>query len=124
MSSSDEIGEADRTHRGKPALSSEHHDLVDQLVELWRSHTGWDGILRLETGRKLNASLGPPTEKSPASRRVVRVLAEQLGVAVCDVGRMRRRAHQIDALVDSYSSVTDRLRPEEVFPRLLEIENE
>lgn len=127
MSSSDEIGKADRTRSDKPALSSEHRDLVDQLAELWLSRTGWDRLGRDKLGGILNAALGPPTEPSPVARRVVRALAERMGVTAADLGRMRRSVHRFGRLCAevraTQSPVTARPRPED-FPRLLVIEGE
>jgi len=128
MDSSDETREANRTRSNKQVLSAEHRELVDQLAERWRSHTGWDGEIRYNTGRMLNATLGPPTERSPEAQRVMTALAEKMGVAASDLGRMRRSGHRFDNILAklraTYPAVTNPPRPEEVFPRLLVVEGE
>jgi hypothetical protein len=75
------------------ATSAQDRKLLGRLVKLWKSQAEHDHGTRYETGRLLNERLGPPNERQPQGRRVLKQAAERLGIAESDLNRMRWYAH-------------------------------
>lgn len=68
---------------------SDDNQLLDNLVDLWKSHNERSLRVRMETGRLLNARLGSPTERQPRGQRVLRQAADKLHTAQSELSRMR-----------------------------------
>jgi hypothetical protein len=96
MDSATQVRPANATKTDDRTTSAEDHKLVDRLVRLWRSKVERDLRTRYMTGRLLNERMGPPTERQPQGRRVLKKAAERLWLAESDLNRMRWYAHLID----------------------------
>jgi len=94
--------------------------LLDRLVKLWGDHAERDLGTRHQTGKLLNERLGPPTKSQPHGQRVLKMVAEKLGIAESDSNRMRWFAHFVDvnALRQSHPEVDSWTRFKEALPSL------
>lgn len=97
MGSSIKVHQADGTKNDDQATVAKDQKLVDRLVILWRSNAERDLGTRHQTGSLLNERLGPPDKRQPHARRVLKKVAEQLGIAESDLNRMRWFAYLVDA---------------------------
>ena len=97
MDSATQVRPAKTTKDDDRATSTKDRKLVDRLVNLWRSNAERDLGTRHQTGRLLNERLGSPEKRQPHSRRVLKMVAGELGIAESDLNRMRWYAHLVDA---------------------------
>lgn len=77
-----------------------HQQMIDRLADLWQGHEKRGLTVRWEMGKLLNKSLGPPTERHPYGRQVLKRAAQQLGISLCDLSRMRSFAAGCESLDD------------------------
>jgi hypothetical protein len=97
MDSATQDHPANTTKDDDRATPAKDRKLVDRLVNLWKSNAERDLTTRHQTGRLLNERLGPPDKRQPHARRVLKMVAEGLGIAESDLNRMRWYAHLVDA---------------------------
>jgi hypothetical protein len=88
---------ANTTKDDDRASQAKDRKLVDRLVNLWKSHAERDLETRHQTGRLLNERLGSPDRRQPHARRVLKMVAGEVGIAESDLNRMRWYAHLVDA---------------------------
>jgi len=62
------------------AQTMSEDQLLTELVRRWTSHQEDGQKVRLEMGQLLNKHLGPPTERQPHGREVVKRAAERLDI--------------------------------------------
>jgi hypothetical protein len=98
MGSSLKVHSLNDTNGVDQGPSAQDHKLLGQLAKLWKSHAECDLGTRHQTGKLLNGRLDPPTKRFPQGRKVLKMVAEQLGIAESDLNRMRWFAHLFDDL--------------------------
>jgi hypothetical protein len=93
MDSAIQVHPANTTKDDDRATPTKDRKLVDRLVNLWRSNAERDLGTRHETGRLLNKRLGSPDRRQLHARRVLKMVAGEVGIAESDLNRMRWYAH-------------------------------
>lgn len=71
---------------------------IRQLVDFWKPHHQKGLTVRHETGRMLNALIGPPSVRQDYGARVLERVSEQIGVSRSELSRMRKFAEVIPDL--------------------------
>ena len=77
--------------------------------------------MRFDTGKTLNDRLGPPTSRLPRGEGVMGLLAEQSGLSVSSLNRMRWFAYRFDTFEEFKASKPDIDSWEKVCVLLVEI---
>jgi len=93
MGSSDKVHPANGTDNADQGPSAQDRKLLDLLAKLWKSQAASDLGARHRTGTLLNERLGAPTARQSHGRRVLKLVAEKLGIAESDLNRMRWLSH-------------------------------
>jgi len=121
MGSSELDHPANGTKTDDQVNAADDRKLLDHLVKLWRSHAARDLGTRHQTGKLLNERLGPPDERQPHARRVLKTAAQRLKIAESDLNRMRWFAHlfaDVAALRQAHPQITNWTRFKEALPSL------
>jgi hypothetical protein len=96
MHSATQVLPANGTKNDDLATPAKDRKLVDRLVNLWKSNAERDLGTRHQTGRLLNERLGSPDRRQLHARRVLKMVAGEVGIAESDLNRMRWYAHLAD----------------------------
>jgi hypothetical protein len=106
-------------------LSRDDRTLLDRLAKLWRDRHASDLGTRHQTGVLLNRRLGPPTARQSRGQKVLKLVAQGLGLAESELNRMRWFAHLFADLADlrarhpeidswtRFKAMLPRLKPDE-----------
>jgi len=73
---------------------------LNELVEKWADHRRVDLELRYQTGQLLNERYGSPDKRQNRGKGILERVAEQLGVAVSELSRMRSFAYNFKTSQD------------------------
>jgi hypothetical protein len=106
-------------------LTNEDLQMIDRLVEHWRSYNekARENVLvtRHLLGRTLNEHLGPPSMRQPRGEEVVKRAAQRLGLHVSELNRMRWFAHHFSSVSDlkgRHPEVSTWTKVKELLPEL------
>jgi len=96
--------------------------LLDRVAKLWGDQAERDLGARHQTGKLLNERLGTPDKRQPHARRVLKMVAERLGIAESDLNRMRWFADRfvdLTAFRQVHPDITNWTGVKEVLPSLM-----
>ena len=94
------LGSANQTTADSSAIPFEEQlkETISELVVLWKPHHREGLTVRLETGRKLNQLIGPPSVRQDYGANALEEVKKQTGVSRSELSRMRKFAEVISEL--------------------------
>jgi hypothetical protein len=122
MGTSPKVHQTNGTDNVDQTLSAKDRRLLARMGKLWGGHAERDLGTRHRTGKLLNERLGSPDRRQPHARRVLKMVADKVGIAESDLNRMRWFAHSfvdVAALRQSHREITNWTRFKEVLPSLM-----
>ena len=102
------LGPANQTTADPSAIPSEDQlkETISELVVLWKPHHREGLTVRLETGRKLNQLIGPPSVRQDYGANALEEVKKQTGVSRSEA----RRTPPVKGVVRVVKSLTKKVK--------------